>query len=175
MSTKSAAIPHHDWDALPQDTQIQQDGSGRSSGQGQSKSELLAQLMGKPETYDQFESAWRLAMWLMIVENGVVVCSYEHVASRLGNNSRATVRKWADLLVQKGVITRKQKGNDVELRLLGDYMQVAEAPADINVPCQILPPVHPNMLALKKIFDGTDELGGQIAIRIDGLKLSGRR
>ncbi len=140
-----------------------------------SKAHLLKELLKDPNTYEQLDSAWRLAMWLMLVETGVVVSSYEQIARQLGSISKSTVRKWVDTLVGKGVMQRKQKGNEVELRLLGDYMQVASASSDIHVPCQVESPVPAGMLALTKIIEGTEELGGQIAIRIDGLRMGTRK
>ena len=140
-------------------------------GQNISKAELLADLMRKPETYDKFDSAWRLVMWLMMVQEGIAINSYENIATNLGNISKSTVRKWADTLVNNGVIERTQKGNQVELKLLGEFMTCATAPSEIHASSQILPPVPKEMLSLKKIFDGTEELGGNFSIRIDGIKM----
>ena len=140
-----------------------------------SKADLLADLMKRPETYDKFESAWRLVMWLMVAEKGIAINSYENIAVCLGTTNKSTVRKWADTLVNNGVIERNQKGNQVELRLLGEYMTCATAPSEIHVSSQILPPIPQGMLSLKKIFDGTEELGGNFSIRIDGIKMGGRK
>jgi len=139
------------------------------------KADLLANLLKKPQTFDEFDSAWRLAMWLLMVQNGIVINSYENIATNLGNISKSSVRKWADTLVKHGVIERTQKGNQVELKLCGEYMTCATAPTEPHTASQILPPVPPSLLALQKIFDGTEELGGNFSIRIDGIKMGSRK
>lgn len=135
------------------------------------KSQLLAELMGKPETYDQIDSAWRLVMWLMLVEDGVVVMSYDEIAERLGSISKSTVKKWADGLVEKRVMERQQKGTRVELKLTGDFMRIAKAPDSARVESTMPGAESPALLSLKKIAEGAEELGGHIVITVQECQL----
>lgn len=139
--------------------------------QTSSKAESLANLMRNPTTYDKCDSAWRLAMWLMMVENGITINTYENIALCLGDISKSSVRKWADTLVVNGVIGRTHKGNQVELKLLGDYMACATAPAKIHVMSETLPPVSQSLVSLRRLIDSSTELGGTFSIRIDGIKV----
>ncbi len=132
------------------------------------KSMRLAELLRRPGAYDQIDSAWRLAMWLMLTEKGVVVCGYDEIAERLGDVSRHTVRKWADALEAKGVLERQSKGKVVELRLKGDYLEVAAAPDAIRNEGPAVRQASPAVLSMMKIIEGAGELGGRVAMKIEG-------
>ena len=114
-------------------------------------------------------------MWLMVAEKGVAVGGYDEIAKRLGNVSRHTVKNWADSLETNGVVERKPKGKRVELRLTGDYMRVAAAPDVIHVETTAVQHESPALLSLKKIIEGTGELGGQVALTISGCDFGGGR
>jgi hypothetical protein len=134
------------------------------------KTLLLTELLKKPEVYDQLDSAWRLVMWLMMVEHGVVICGYDEIAERLGG-SKHTVKKWAEVLEGKGLLEKKPNGKVVELRLTGDFMKIALAPDAVIAENPVPRQESPVMNALAKIIEGTEELGGQITMTLSGCNL----
>jgi DNA-binding IclR family transcriptional regulator len=136
------------------------------------KSRLLAELLRRPETYEQMDSAWRLVMWLMLVEGGTVVCGYEQIAGRLGGKKH-TVKHWVTSLVAKGVIERKPKGNQMALSLTGDYMRVATAPDAIQADIPATRLESPVVSSVMKVAEGAKELGGQVTITITGCDFGG--
>lgn len=139
------------------------------------KSALLADLLSKPDVYDRIDSGWRLVMWLMMVKSGVVIESYDVIAEQLGSISKSTVKRWADELVEGGIMERKQKGARVELKLIGDYMKVANAPDVTHATAPVSYTETADMTALQKIAEGTEELGGQMVITIQGCQLSKKK
>ena len=107
----------------------------------------------------------------MLVEDGAAVMSYEEIADKLGAISKSTVKKWADGLVEKGIMEREQKGKRVGLKLAGEYMRVAVAPDMALVSSESTSSDSPAMVSLKKVFDGAEGLGGEVTITIGGCKV----
>jgi hypothetical protein len=140
--------------------------SGLSAVTGLSKSMLMAELMTDPETYDRFDSAWRLAMRLLLSKDGKLCGDYGDIASQLGAVSKDSVRNWVKRLVEQKVIEVDQKGWQLTLTLLDKYMAIATAPDVIHDSIQVLPPEDRAVAALRKIADGAEELGGRIVLTI---------
>jgi hypothetical protein len=132
------------------------------------KSELMAELMSRPETYDRFGAAWRLAMRLLHSTDGVLVGTYQDIAALLGSTSRDSVKNWAKRLAKHGVLTMDQKGWQVTLRLLGDYMSIARAPLTLNRTVTFAAHEDPRLAGLKRIAAGAAALGGHINVTIEG-------
>jgi len=149
----------------------QLDGASLANGRGKSKSELMAELMAKPSTYDEFGSAWRLAMWLLHSADGTIVGSYGDFAGNLGHASPDSAKNWVKQLVDRGVVTSVKKGRQMTVKLKPAYMAIAQAPAIIVKTVEVFPAQHREILALQKIMEGTGDLGGHISIAIEDCRL----
>lgn len=137
------------------------------------KSELLAELMSDPVTYSKLDSAWRLAIKLLLSKNGRIQGTYADIATQLGGISPDSVKNWVRKLADQSVVSHQQKGWEITIALTDAYMSIATAPEVILNETPSAPQSSRESTALDKIIEGSNALGGNMTITINVSKMGG--
>lgn len=149
----------------------QQVGNGLSLGpafSGQSKTARLAEMMNKPETYEQIGSAWFLYLRLVLVEGGKMVGTHEEIGRGMGTVGK-TIRNWVKTLEKAGIVKSEAKGHQVVIHLLGKHMEIAKAQDEL---IQVMSPdvtattsMSLEMQNATKLLQAAEEAGAPIELR----------
>ena len=138
-------------------------GNGLPADREKSKTALMAELMNEPETYKKIGSAWFLYMRLVLIEDGVVIDTYDDIGKQMAVSGN-TVRNWVKALESAGIVTRKNVGKRIEIQLIGKHAEIVKAP-EMLLQKTAEPPQetlndNPRMEALKKVLEASEQANG---------------
>lgn len=130
-----------------------------------SKSALLIDIMHKHEVLDAIGPAWRLYLWLVLVEGGRVVGSYDEIAEKTGVNNRL-IRNWAGRLEGKGITQNSSKGKRVEISLLEPHKSISMAPNYIEKELPNSVPTDDTIMGMLQIYEGAKKAKSNIEMKV---------
>ncbi len=146
-------------------------GNGLSLGSavsGHSKAARLAEMMSKPETYEEIGSAWFLYLRLVLVEGGKMIGTYDDIGQGMGTVGK-TIRNWVKTLEKAGIAKSETKGHHVVIHLLGKHMEIAKAQEEV---IQVMSPdvtattsMSLEMQNATKLLQAAEDAGAPIELR----------
>ena len=130
-----------------------------------SKTVLLMEIMHKHDTLDAIGPAWRLYLWLVLIEGGRVVGSYDEIAEKIGVNSRL-IRNWSARLEEKGITQNNLKGKRVEISLLEPHKSISMAPDCIEKELPNSAPTDDTIMGMLQMYEGAKKAKSNIEMKV---------
>jgi CTP-dependent riboflavin kinase len=105
---------------------------------------------------------------LILGEEGKLIGSFDGIGAALGTSGK-TIRNWVDHLESKGVISKTNKGRQVEIQLKGTHLLIATSPDRIEQAQNIKPDYSPRTQSLINILAEYEKLGVKVQIIGEGI------
>jgi len=112
-------------------------------------------------------SAWRLFFNLLVIEEGVMVGTYEQIGGKLGVGAN-TARNWVNAMESQSLVTKKSQGRAIEIILVEPFLSKSSLPEQIApvTPFPVPTSDSPRLARLRAIDDAAAKIEAHIEIKL---------
>jgi hypothetical protein len=116
---------------------------------------------------ERIGSAWRLFFNLLVIEEGVIVGTYEQIGEKLGVGAN-TARNWVNAMESQSLVTKKSQGRAIEIFLVEPFLSKSSLPEQIApvIPSPVPISDSPRLARLRAIDDAAAKIEAHIEIKL---------